>query len=89
MDKRKDDYLPYSKFKQTYGRTEIAVTDWAGPAFRMTFSLVANMLRGIALYMSMHGWWEVSVGVFDAGVGHVGAGHVSRFTPRYAEAATS
>ena len=66
-----------NKFVQRYGEVEILVYDYSQPAFRMTYRIVANMLRGIALFMSMYGYFEVTVGVFDAETGHVGAGSVS------------
>ena len=75
---KKDGFLPLSRFKQTYGGTVIEVRDFSEPAFRMTWQVVANMLRGIAMFMSLYGWMEVEVGVFDGGLGHVGAGRVVR-----------
>lgn len=78
MGLKRDGVLPRSKFTQKYGEVEISVHDSSQPALRMTYGIVANMLRGIALFMSLYGWYEVLVGVFDEGAGKVGVGKVGR-----------
>ena len=75
---KRDGFLPRNKFVQKYGSVEVSVQDYSQPAFRMTYGIVTNMLRGIALFMSIHGYFEMGVSVFDAGVGHVGAGSISQ-----------
>lgn len=81
---KKDSFLPQNKFVQKYGDVEVSVQDYSQPAFRMTYGIVTNMLRGIALFMSMYGYYEMGVTVYDAAVGHVGAGSIkqaSRIVP--------
>ncbi|KAL8824968.1 MAG: hypothetical protein Q9191_004697 [Dirinaria sp. TL-2023a] len=75
---KKDGFLPRNKFVQKYGNVEIMVQDYSQPAFRMTYGVVTNMLRGIALFMSMYGYYEMGVSVYDSSYGHVGAGGIKQ-----------
>ena len=42
----------------------------------MTYKVVADVLRGVGLFMSLYGWFEVRVEVFVKGTGYVGVGRV-------------
>ena len=87
IEAKKDGFLPKNRFTQTYGEVEVMVQDYSQPAFRMTYGTVTNMLRGIALFMSIHGYFEVGISVYDTSYGHVGAGSV-RLAPIFLPAAT-
>ncbi|KAG7009607.1 hypothetical protein G7Y79_00002g007220 [Physcia stellaris] len=78
MSLKRDSVLPRSKFTQKYGEVEISVQDSGQFALRLTYGTVANMLRGVALFMSLYGWYEVVVGVMDDGMGQIGVGRVRR-----------
>ena len=56
-----DSFLPTHKFKQSYGKVEVLLQDYSAPAFRMTYKVVADVLRGVGLFMSLYGWFEVRV----------------------------
>ena len=87
VEAKKDGFLPKNRFTQKYGEVEVMVQDYSQPAFRMTYGTVTNMLRGIALFMSIHGYFEVGISVYDTAYGHVGAGNV-KFSPIFVSAAT-
>ena len=76
---KRDRFLLRNQFTQQYGDVVITVKDYSPPAFRMMYSMVVDMLRGVALFMGLYGWFEFEVGIFNggAGGGHVGVGSVS------------
>ena len=57
---------------------EVLLQDYSAPAFRMTYKVVADVLRGVGLFMSLYGWFEVRVEVFVKGTGFVGVGRVGK-----------
>ena len=76
--KTEESYLPTHKFKQSYGKVEVLLQDYSAPAFRMTYKVVADVLRGVGLFMSLYGWFEVRVEVFVKDTGYVGVGRVGK-----------
>ena len=73
--------LPLNSWSSRYGNVVINVDDFAPPSFRMTYGVVATMLRGIALFASMHGFVEMQVEVYNKQKGHLGTGEVGRILP--------
>ena len=57
---------------------EVLLQDYSAPAFRMTYKVVADVLRGVGLFMSLYGWFEVRVEVFVKGTGYVGVGRIGK-----------
>ena len=51
--------------------------DWAPPTQRLTYGVVTNAMRGLALFFSLHGYFEVDFDINDEMAGHVGSGTVA------------
>ena len=69
-----DGDLPLNSWAKSYGNVVINLEDFCPPTFRMTYSVVAAVLRSIALYTSQRGYYEMQVEVWNNSFGHVGTG---------------
>lgn len=70
----KDGFLPLHTYLQSYGEVVIQISDWAPPAQRLTYGIVVSALRGVAVFASLYGYYEVDFEVYDGSWGHVGKG---------------
>lgn len=70
--------IPTNKFTKSYGQANVAINSYSPPAFRVTTGHAVNTLRGIALFMSLYGYFEVDYDIYSVKDGHVGIGLVGR-----------
>ena len=73
----RDRFLPLHTYLQSYGEVIIQLTDWAPPMQRLKYGIVVSALRGVALFVSMYGYYEVDFEVYDGSWGHLGTGSVT------------
>lgn len=81
LAKGKDGFLPLSAVDYKYGNVVINVYDFSAPAFRMTYASVVSTLRGIALFTSLYGYYEMGFEVYEDERGHVGTGDFGPIVP--------
>lgn len=67
-----------NRFSKSYGQANVAMTSYSAPAFRLKAGHAVNALRGLGLFMSMYGYFEVDFDIFSAQDGHVGVGLVGK-----------
>lgn len=65
-----------NKFRTSYGKATIIMDSYSPPAFRLTISILVDTLRGIGLFMSLYGYYEVEFDIENRKLGHVGVGSV-------------
>ena len=82
LAKGKDGFLPLNSVEYKYGNVVINMYDFSAPAFRMTYASVVSVLRGIALFTSIYGYYGMTFEVYDRTKGHVGTGEFGSIIPR-------
>lgn len=82
LAKGKDGFLPLNSVDYKYGNVVINVYDFSAPAFRMTYASVVSTLRGIALFTSFYGYYEMGFEIYNDGTGHVGTGDFGLIIPQ-------
>lgn len=65
-----------NKFRKSYGKATISMESYSPPAFRLTMAVLVDTLRGLGLYMSLYGYYEVDFDIYHGVLGHVGIGVV-------------
>lgn len=64
------------KFSKSYGGVELTMKSFSPPAFELSYGRCVNALRGIGLFMSMYGYFQVDFDIRSSKDGHVGVGSV-------------
>ncbi|KAL8735041.1 MAG: hypothetical protein Q9181_002979 [Wetmoreana brouardii] len=72
-----DSGLTSDKFQKNYGKATVEMQSYHAPAFRLTTGVTVNILRGIGLFTSLYGYYQVDLDIYDGKTGHVGIGRVS------------
>lgn len=71
-----DGPIANDRFSKSYGEAKLAMNSYSPPAFRITYGQVVNTMRGIGLFMSLYGYFEVDFDIQSSKDGHVGIGSV-------------
>ncbi|KAL8703484.1 MAG: hypothetical protein Q9201_003327 [Fulgogasparrea decipioides] len=71
-----DGSLTSDKFQKSYGKATVEVQSYHPPVFRLTTGVGVDILRGIGLFMSLYGWFQVNLDIYDRTTGHIGVGQV-------------
>ena len=73
---KQDGFLPLNVYLQSYGEVIIRMDDFVPPTQRLTYGIVTSTFRGLALFFSLYGYFEVDIEIYDGKWGHVGTGAV-------------
>lgn len=73
---RGDKAVVGNRFRKSYGKATISMDSYSPPAFRLTMVVLMDTLRGLGLYLSLYGYFEVDFDIFHQMLGHVGIGTV-------------
>lgn len=65
-----------NRFRKSYGKATISMDSYSPPAFRLTMVVLVDTLRGLGLYLSLYGYFEVDFEIFHQMLGRVGIGAV-------------
>ncbi len=69
-----DTYLPLNKFDKNYGQATVAMNSYSPPTQRLRASHTVHVLRGLGLFMSLYGYFEVDFDIWSGRDGNVGIG---------------
>ncbi|KAL8944115.1 MAG: hypothetical protein Q9211_000706 [Gyalolechia sp. 1 TL-2023] len=72
-----DAVIANNHFDTSYGHVHVTMNSYSPPAFRLTYGHCVNVLRGIGLFMSVYGYFQVDFDIMSSRDGHVGIGSVS------------
>lgn len=73
---RGDKAVVGNRFRKSYGKATISMDSFSPPAFRLTMVVLVDTLRGLGLYLSLYGYYEVDFEIFHQMLGRVGIGAV-------------
>ncbi|KAI4188671.1 MAG: hypothetical protein L6R41_001992 [Letrouitia leprolyta] len=74
--KRGDGPILNDKFIKSYSGVELIMKSYSPPAFKLTYGDCVNVLRGIGLFMSMYGYFQVKIDIRSGKDGYIGVGSV-------------
>lgn len=69
-----DPYLPSNNFDKNYGQATVAMNSYSPPTQRLRASHTVQVLRGVGLFMSLYGYFEVDFDIYSGRDGSVGVG---------------
>ena len=71
VQRKGDGDLISNKYAKGYGEAHFAVQSFYAPDFKMTTTRTVNVLRSIGFFMSMYGYYQIELDVFDGDAGSV------------------
>ncbi|KAL8786333.1 MAG: hypothetical protein Q9213_002830 [Squamulea squamosa] len=71
-----DGLIRGNKFRKSYGKATVSMESYSPPTFALTTGVLVDTLRGIGLFMSLYGYYEVEFDIYNQQLGHVGIGIV-------------
>ncbi|KAL8764703.1 MAG: hypothetical protein Q9209_007926 [Squamulea sp. 1 TL-2023] len=71
-----DGRITGNRFRKSYGKATVSMESYSPPSFALTTGVLVDTLRGIGLFMSLYGYYEMDFDIYNKHLGHVGIGIV-------------